>query len=198
LALILQTNNLNEQMKKYQFLSIVFLLCLLTNLANAKMKISSPDFKDGEMIKETNVFNGFGCQGGNISPEVNIVDVPKDAKSLALTIYDPDAPTGSGWWHWIVYNIPTNVALIPANDKRKLFASSIGKSFSVGRNDFGVKSYGGPCPPAGHGIHHYILTVYALSVNKIDLPGSASAALIGYNINANTIEQASINAVYKR
>ncbi len=185
-------------MKKLQLLVAICSLCLLSGVANAKMKISSPNFKEGEMIKEVNVFNGFGCSGKNISPEINISEVPKDAKSLAITIYDPNAPTGSGWWHWIVYDVPASTKTIFSGDKKIAPWVSFGKEGMFGRNDFGTQNYGGPCPPVGHGIHHYILTVYALSVEKLDLPKNASAALIGFNINANTIEQDSITAIYKR
>jgi Raf kinase inhibitor-like YbhB/YbcL family protein len=188
-------------MKKIQLIAVICSLCLFTDLANAKMKISSPDFKEGEVIKEVNVFNGFGCSGQNISPEINIADIPKDTKSLAITIYDPNAPTGSGWWHWIVYNIPAatkNIAAGKGDNKKTAPWVSFGKEGMFGRNDFGTQNYGGPCPPLGHGVHHYILTVYALSVEKLKLPKNASAALIGFNINANTIEQDSITAIYKR
>ncbi len=162
------------------------------------MSITSPDFKEGEMIKEVNVFNGFGCSGQNISPEINISNVPKKAKSLALTIYDPDAPTGSGWWHWIAYDMPTTTKTVFSGREKIAPWVSFGKEGIFGRNDFGTQSYGGPCPPAGHGKHHYILTVYALSVKKLDLPKNASAALIGYNINANIVEKASITSLYQR
>jgi Raf kinase inhibitor-like YbhB/YbcL family protein len=185
-------------MKKFQLLAAVCSLCFFASSANAKMSILSPNFKEGELIKEVNVFNGFGCSGKNISPEISISEVPKDAKSLAITLYDPDAPTGSGWWHWIVYNIPTSVKSIPTNDQTNTFRVSLSKNALFGRNDFGTYNYGGPCPPVGHGKHHYILTVYALSVAKLNVQGNSSAALIGYNINANLIEKASITATYQR
>lgn len=181
-------------MKKFQFLAVICSLCFFANSANA-ISISSSDFQEGKIIKEDNVYNGFGCKGKNISPQITINDIPKDAKSLAITIYDPNAPTGSGWWHWIAYNIPTATKTITAGDVKGL---SFGKGAVFGRNDFGTYGYGGPCPPVGHGRHHYILSVYALSVEKLDLPKDASAALIGYNINANIIEKASITALYKR
>ena len=186
-------------MKKLQLLVTICLFSIFANAANAKMSISSPDFKEGEMVKEANIYNGFGCSGQNISPEINISNVPKDAKSLAITIYDPNAPTGSGWWHWIVYDVPTSTKTIASGQDKEIAPwVSFGKEGMFGRNDFGTQNYGGPCPPVGHGIHHYILTVYALSVEKLNLPKNASAALIGFNINSNTIDQASITAIYKR
>ncbi len=185
-------------MKKLTALAAICSLCCFANLANAKMSISSPDFKDGEMIKEANVYKGFGCNGKNISPQIIINDIPKDAKSLALTVYDPDAPTGSGWWHWIVYNIPSTTKTIFSGDKKIAPWASFGKDAVFGRNDYGTNDYGGPCPPIGHGNHHYVLTIYALNVEKLTLPKDASAALIGYNLNANTVEKASITAIYQR
>jgi Raf kinase inhibitor-like YbhB/YbcL family protein len=185
-------------MKKLTFLAAICTFCFSANFANAAMTISSPDFKDGEMIKEANVYKGFGCNGKNISPQIVINDIPKDAKSLALTVYDPDAPTGSGWWHWIVYNIPSTTKTIFSGDKKIATWVSFGREAVFGRNDFGTYNYGGPCPPIGHGKHHYVLTIYALNVEKLTLPKDASAALIGYNINANVIEKASITAIYQR
>lgn len=173
-------------------------ICFFSNVANAKMSIVSADFKDGEIINEANVFNGFGCTGKNFSPQIIINDIPASAKSLALTMYDPDAPTGSGWWHWIVYNIPPTTKTIFSGDKKIAPWVSFGRNAVFGRNDFGTYNYGGPCPPVNHGKHHYTLTIYALGVEKLDLPKDASAALIGYNINANVVEKASITAIYQR
>ncbi|MES2677449.1 MAG: YbhB/YbcL family Raf kinase inhibitor-like protein [Pseudomonadota bacterium] len=184
-------------MKKFQLLAAICSLYFIVNSANA-MTISSADFKEGETIKEANVFNGFGCQGKNISPQIIINDIPANAKSLALTVYDPDAPTGSGWWHWVVYNIPAKTKTIFSGDVTHSKELSFGKAAVFGKNDFGTFEYGGPCPPAGHGVHHYTLTVYALGVDKLNLPKDASAALIGYNINANMVDKASITALYKR
>lgn len=184
-------------MKKIFIIASAFFL-LSFESAQAEMSISSYDFQDGAMISIKNVFNGFGCKGRNISPQITIKDVPQDAKSLALTMYDPDAPTGSGWWHWIVYNMPTYTKnIFPSNSKMTKVAT-FGPNAVFGRNDFGTFDYGGPCPPIGSGKHHYILTIYALSVDKLSVPSDASAALIGYNINANTIEKASITSYYER
>lgn len=175
----------------------IFALCLASNVANAAMSITSPDFKEGQLILEKNVFNGFGCKGENLVPEFTISDVPADAKSLAITMYDPDAPTGSGWWHWIVYNIDPSTKTVKS-DAMKTKTATFGKNVSFGKTDFGTYNYGGPCPPVGHGKHHYILAVYALKTDKINVPGDATAAMIGFNIKANTIERASITAIYQR
>ena len=160
--------------------------------ATTKFKIESKDIYEGKMLKSAQVYNGFGCNGENKSPQITIKGVPAGAKSLAITAYDPDAPTGSGWWHWIAYNIPVTKTDIASGDK------VISQGVIFGKNDFGSYDFGGACPPIGHGKHHYVFTVYALSVEKLDVPADASAALIAYNLNNNSIEKATITALYER
>jgi Raf kinase inhibitor-like YbhB/YbcL family protein len=142
------------------------------------------------------VFNGFGCSGQNVSPPLKWSGAPSGTKSFALTVYDPDAPTGSGWWHWVVYDIPASVTELAAGA-----GSSGGKlpaGAAQGRTDFGSTGYGGPCPPQGDKPHHYVFTVYALKVDKLDLPSSASAAMVGFSINANKLGSAKLTALYGR
>ena len=151
-------------------------------------------FKDGDKLKIENVFNGFGCTGGNVSPEISWTNPPKGALSFVLTVYDPDAPTGSGWWHWVVYNIP-------ATAKGVAVGAGAGKGLPEGtlqgRTDFGSAAYGGPCPPPGKP-HRYIFTLTALKVAKLEVPADASAALIGFMTNANKLGQAKITLMYGR
>ena len=141
------------------------------------------------------VFNGFGCSGKNVSPPLQWSGAPVGTKSFALTVYDPDAPTGSGWWHWIVYNVPASVTELPlgAGDGGRLPAGAV-----QARTDFGTAGYGGPCPPPGDRPHHYVFTVYALKTEKLDVPANASAALVAFSINANKLASASITASYGR
>lgn len=146
---------------------------------------------------EKQVFNGFGCTGLNISPDLYWENPPKDTKSFAITMYDPDAPTGSGWWHWLVFDIPntvTNLVEDAGNFEKKLLPKDIIQSVT----DFGKAGYGGPCPPQGHGFHTYIITIHALKVEKLNLNATANPALVGYMINANTIEKSSIVFYHKR
>lgn len=142
-------------------------------------------------------FNGFGCSGKDLSPQLNWSDAPKGTKSFAITVHDPDAPTGSGWWHWQIVNIPTTVTELAtgAGSTKQNLAPKGSKQIE---NDYGSRGFGGTCPPSGHGIHHYRFTVHALSVEKLELPANASGALTGYMINANTIESSTIEALYKR
>lgn len=160
-------------------------------------ELSSTDIKANSLLTEAQVFNGFGCTGQNISPELHWKNAPKGTKSYAVTVYDPDAPTGSGWWHWVVYNLPvTTNNLITGAGGEKI--THLPEGALQGRTDFGSYSFGGACPPKGHGKHHYIFTVHALSIEKIDVPTDASPALIGYMIHANRLAKASFTARYGR
>ncbi|MFT4032748.1 MAG: YbhB/YbcL family Raf kinase inhibitor-like protein [Siphonobacter sp.] len=122
---------------------------------------------------------------------------PKEQKVFAIMMYDPDAPTGSGFWHWVVFDIPANVRELVANAGNvKLNLAPKGAIQSI--TDFGIKGYGGPCPPEGHGIHQYIITVFALSTDKLGVDENATPALVGFNIWNHTLAKASIVAYYKR
>lgn len=164
--------------------------------AAGKFKLVSPDIGQGKTIAQDQVFNGFGCKGKNLSPALFWSGAPAGTKSFALSVYDPDAPTGSGFWHWIVYNIPASTESLPAEagdvKKKGMPVGSV-----QGRTDFGTFGYGGPCPPPGKP-HHYYFRVYALKVEKLDVPSDATAALIGFNINANALAKAELMGLYGR
>lgn len=162
----------------------------------AGFTLSSPTIV-GKKLSTAQVFNGFGCTGQNTSPALVWKGVPAGTKSLAVTVYDPDAPTGSGWWHWVVYNLPANAEGLAEGagtaDGTKLPAGAL-----QGRTDFGSAGFGGACPPVGDKPHRYIFTVHALKVEKLEVPADATAALIGYMLNANKLGQASFTATYGR
>ncbi|PHM20194.1 MAG: YbhB/YbcL family Raf kinase inhibitor-like protein [Curvibacter sp. PD_MW3] len=171
---------------------------LASPLAQAKgFKLSSPDIKAGGKMPASFEFNGFGCSGENKSPALKWSGAPKDAKSFAVTVYDPDAPTGSGWWHWMVINIPADVTELPGNAGTP-DSSTLPKGATQSRIDYGVKAWGGVCPPQGDKPHRYIFTVHALKVDKLDVPADATAALTGFMINANSLAKASFTAKYGR
>jgi Raf kinase inhibitor-like YbhB/YbcL family protein len=133
--------------------------------------------------------NSFGCHGGNVSPELHWENAPAGTQAFAVTMYDKDAPTGSGFWHWLVFNIPANVTELPSD------AGNISKNLTPAgaiqtNNDGGAPGYIGPCPPAGP-IHEYIITVYALK-SKIALDKNAGPALVGFYLNGSVLEKASI------
>lgn len=158
--------------------------------------VTSPDFKNGATLTEDQVFNSFGCTGKNISPELQWSGAPAGTKSFAITVYDPDAPTGSGWWHWTVANIPAGTTKLDrgaGNDGGKLPAGAV-----QGRTDFGKPGFGGACPPPGDKPHHYIFTVFALKTDKLELGPEASGAMFGFMTNANALAKAKITATYGR
>lgn len=164
--------------------------------ASGKFTLASPDIAPGARIGAGQVFNSFGCNGNNVSPALTWSNVPAGTKSLALLAYDPDAPTGSGWWHWVVYNIPVDVTSLPAgagDPKKNLMPPGAVQ----GRTDFGTSGYGGPCPPPGKP-HHYYFRLYAIKVAKLDVPADATAALVGFNVNANSLGKAELMGLYGR
>jgi Raf kinase inhibitor-like YbhB/YbcL family protein len=159
----------------------------------APFTLTSSDLKDGGVMAELHVYNGFGRTGKNVSPQLKWSGAPEGTKSFAVTVYDPDAPTGSGWWHWIVLNIPPSVTELAqgASGEGKLPAGALET-----RTDYGKPGYGGAAPPKGSK-HRYIFTVYALKTDKIDLPADASGAMAGFFINANALAKASITVTYE-
>lgn len=138
-----------------------------------------------------------GVGGTNISPGLAWSGAPEGTRSYAITCFDPDAPTGSGWWHWVVFNLPASTTSIAlgAGDKSgsKLPAGAV-----QGRTDFGAPGWGGPCPPKGDKPHRYVFTVHALKTEKIEVPADASAALVGFMIHANRLGKASFTGRYGR
>jgi Raf kinase inhibitor-like YbhB/YbcL family protein len=158
-------------------------------------RVTSSDLTTKGRIAASHVYNGMGCSGQNTSPALQWSGAPAGTKSFAVTIYDPDAPTGSGWWHWMIYNIPATTTSLAAGagNGRNAPAGS-----AEGPTDFGTKGYGGPCPPVGDKPHHYHITVFALKTDKIDVPGNATSAYVGFNLNANKLATARITGLYGR
>jgi len=180
----------------FKFVSVLSLVISIPALASS-LTLSSEDIAHGEFMSKAQEFNGFGCSGSDLSPQLKWSNIPKGTKSFAITAYDPDAPTGSGWWHWQAVNIPVTVTEL-ARDAGSTQQDKMPAGTMQIQSDFGSRGFGGACPPAGHGVHHYRFTIHALSVEKLDLPANASGALTGYMINANTIESSTIEALYKR
>ena len=180
----------------FKLFSVLSLSISASVLADS-LTLSSQDITQGEYMSKTQEFNGFGCSGDDLSPHLKWSTPPQGTKSFAITAYDPDAPTGSGWWHWQIINIPTTVMELPTG-AGNINNNNLPSSSTQIKNDYGIRSYGGACPPEGHGIHHYRFTIHALSVEKLTLPKDASGALAGYMINANTIESSTIESLYKR
>jgi Raf kinase inhibitor-like YbhB/YbcL family protein len=163
--------------------------------SQGRFRVTAPDLVSSGRITAAHVFNGMGCTGQNISPALNWTGAPAGTKSFAVTAYDPDAPTGSGWWHWVMYNIPADATGLQAGAGTGRNAP---RGSQEGNTDFGSKGYGGPCPPVGDKPHHYHFTVYALKVDKLDVPGNATSAMIGFYIHANRLASAQVTALYGR
>ena len=165
----------------------------------ADLVLTSESFQDGDYLASDHALSeayGFGCAGGNLSPQLSWSGAPEDTKSFALTCFDPDAPTGSGFWHWVAVNIPANVASLA------LGAGSAGGSMPAGalqtRTDFGAPGYGGPCPPEGDHPHRYLFTLHAVGLDRLPVEADTSAAVVGFMLNFNTLAKAVLMGLYKR
>lgn len=177
--------------------TLFFVSCSLTHANSAMLKINSTDIAPNATINNKHVFNGFGCTGENISPQVSWSNPPLGTKSYALTVYDIDAPTGSGWWHYVAINIPLTYQELPSGfGAENKF--SVKDGIKQVRNDFGLYKFGGPCPPVDNKAHRYTFTIHALKVEKLEVPESATAALAGYMINQNTIATTKFTGFYKK
>ncbi|HET9869021.1 MAG TPA: YbhB/YbcL family Raf kinase inhibitor-like protein [bacterium] len=161
--------------------------------ASFAMELTSKDAQNGGTFADAQVFNGMGYKGGNVSPEVSWTKGPEGTLSYVLTMYDPDAPTGSGWWHWVVFNIPASKTELPKGFGSKSYKAT--KPIVQSRTDFGKGGYGGPAPPPGPA-HHYIITVYALKVKSLPLKATDSAAMVGFYANANKLDSAAITVMF--
>ena len=159
-----------------------------------EFELTSTMISEGEKLSNSQVFEGFGCEGANESPQLSWSGAPEGTKSFAITLYDPDAPTGSGWWHWNVVNIPANINSVSSNASME---NNLPKEAIEIRNDYGAIGFGGACPPPGE-VHRYVFTVYALGTESLELPENPSNALVGFMIRANAIDSASITAIYHR
>jgi hypothetical protein len=192
-----RTSQWKEEKEMRVFVALVLTALPLTTLAADPFTLQSAEIKPGSTIAEAQVFKGFGCDGGNVSPSLSWKNAPPGTKSFAVTVYDPDAPTGSGWWHWVLFNIPIDVMSLPRGIGNPA-SGQTPKGAIQSKTDFGKPGYGGPCPPTGDKPHRYIFTVYALKVDKIDADENASGALVGYMLNANKLGAATFTAMYGR
>lgn len=160
------------------------------------LTLISNSFKDGDYLGQDHVLSenfGFGCAGGNKSPHLKWDNVPDGTKSFAVTCFDPDAPTGSGFWHWVVANIPASVTELVLDAS----AAGMPEGALQSRTDFGAPGYGGPCPPQGDHPHRYLFTVNAVGTEALEVTADTSAAVIGFMLHFNTIEKATIMGLYK-
>lgn len=173
-------------------------LAALSLAASAQaFELSSPQLRDGQPLSQAQEYQGFGCAGGNRAPALNWKNAPAGTRSFAVTLYDPDAPTGSGWWHWLVFNLPADSQGLPEGS-----GQPGGPALPAGAvqspTDYGQPGFGGACPPPGDKAHRYVLTVHALKVPRLELDEKAMPALVGYMLNANSLGSASLTTSYAR
>jgi len=147
--------------------------------------LTSNDFQDGDTLPDAQVQSR-----GNTSPHLAWSGAPEGTKSFAMTVFDPDAPTGSGFWHWTVANIPADVREIPAG-------GPLPDGAVEGRTDYGAPGFGGAAPPPGHGPHRYVFTVFAVDTERLEVTPENSGAIFGFNLHFHTLAKASITATWE-
>ncbi len=157
--------------------------------------VTSETFRDGQAWGNDQVSGIMGAGGSDVSPQLSWSGFPEETKSFAVTVYDPDAPTGSGFWHWAVANLPASVTELPADagDGSELPGGAL-----TLRNDAGQKRFIGAAPPPGHGPHRYIVAVHAVGVEKLDIPADATPAFLGFNLFQQAIARALIHGTYEQ
>jgi Raf kinase inhibitor-like YbhB/YbcL family protein len=161
----------------------------------ADLTLTSPEIPNGGTIQVAQVANVMGCRGKNHSPALAWSGEPAGTQSFGITMFDPDAPTGHGWWHWTVFNIPAGVHQLGAGAGDAV-STGLPPGAIEGRVDFGYTHYGGPCPPVGSPPHHYEITVYALRVAKLPLDKNAPAPVVSEQLRANALASAQIVGLY--
>ncbi|SOC03314.1 YbhB/YbcL family Raf kinase inhibitor-like protein [Rhodobacter maris] len=175
--------------------ALAALLALSALPAAAEMVLTSPDISEGKTIGEDFIFDGFGCTGPNLSPALSWSGAPEGTNSFILTVYDPDAPTGSGFWHWSLFDLPASTTALPRGIGT---AAALPAGAMAARNDYSQNAWGGPCPPQGDKPHRYIFTVYAMPQEKLGIDETASGAVVGFFAHAAALDHASLTAIYGR
>lgn len=160
--------------------------------------VASTDVQDGQRVAAPHTSGAFGVEGGeDRSPQLSWRGFPAETRSFAVTCFDPDAPTGSGFWHWAVYNIPASVTELPSGAGTP-GSGLLPQGAVTLRNDAGQAGFVGAAPPEGHGDHRYVFVVHALGVERLDLPEGATPAFLGFNLFFNTLARGMIAPVYGR
>lgn len=159
--------------------------------------LTSTDIEDGQILASSQVSGIMGAGGEDISPQLSWSGFPAETKSFAVTCYDPDAPTGSGFWHWAVADIPASVSEL-ASGAGTPGSSDLPQGAITLRNDGGMAGYIGAAPPQGHGPHRYAFVVHAVDVEKLGIDSDATPAVLGFNLFSHTLARAMIVATYQR
>lgn len=184
-------------MKRTHFLVAVALLFCTSSAFAGDFQLTGPSLQANGTLPARHVLNGFGCTGENLSPQLSWQGEPAGTKSFALTVYDPDAPTGSGWWHWLVFNIPSDIHSLAENSGNPE-KDLMPKQAIQAKTDFGTPGYGGACPPAGNPSHRYQFTVWALDVDQLPLTADTSGAMLGFNLRQHMLKKADLTVTYGR
>jgi Raf kinase inhibitor-like YbhB/YbcL family protein len=158
--------------------------------------LRSTDIADGETLATPHLSGIFGAGGEDRSPQLAWEGFPAETKSFVVTVYDPDAPTASGFWHWAVFNIPASVTELAAN-AGDAEGSGLPEGAVTLKGDGGVKQYLGAAPPPGHGPHRYYFVVHALDVDSLDIGADATPAFLGFNLLGHTLGRATLTPVYE-
>ena len=161
----------------------------------ASFTLTSTDIADGEMLSQAQVADSMGYHGANLSPQLSWSGFPPETKSFAVTLHDPDAPTGSGFWHWLVVNLPADVTELSSGVGAVDTTSLPSGAFQL-RNDGGTHGFIGSAPPPGDVPHRYVHTVHALDVNHLDVDVDSSPAIAGFNLRFHAIARAQLVAVF--
>ncbi|MBQ8847911.1 MAG: YbhB/YbcL family Raf kinase inhibitor-like protein [Candidatus Gastranaerophilales bacterium] len=172
------------------YLGGVIMSCALDKVEENIFRVISKELKHNDTLPNAQVLNAYGCNGGNVSPELSWINVPNNTKSFAIVCHDPDAPKENGWYHWLVVNIPNTYTSIKQGEKIKESLETI--------TDFKTTGYGGACPPVGHGIHHYHFTVYALDVEKLDVKQNEKPTEVEKKIISHAIAKSTITGLFER
>jgi Raf kinase inhibitor-like YbhB/YbcL family protein len=183
-------------MRALAFGAAIFSAAITGGGAHA-LTLTSPDIEPGARISDEQVASIMGCPGKNISPALSWSGAPEGTKSFALSVYDPDAPTGSGFWHWVVFDIPVATTSLPKNagdPKANLMPAG---AVTV-HDDAGIAGYLGPCPPKGDPPHHYNFQIFAVDVDKLDADANASPAYVGFNLHFHTLAKTTLTGVWGR
>ena len=177
--------------------SFLFFLCWVAGMALPlhALTLTSTSMPPGQRLTLAQVYNDWGAGGKNLSPQLSWKAAPAGTKSFAITMYDPDAPTGSGWWHWVVFNIPPTVTQLPegASGTPQMPMGSI-----ESMTDYGKPGFGGACPPVGDRPHRYVVTLWALNVDSLPLTASTPAAQVGFYLRQHALVQTSLTGIYSR
>jgi Raf kinase inhibitor-like YbhB/YbcL family protein len=157
--------------------------------------LTSTSVTDGQSLSNDQVSGIMGAGGEDTSPQLSWSGFPEETQSFAVTMYDPDAPTGSGFWHWAVFNLPATVTELPAGvgDGSDLPGDAV-----TLKNDAGLTRFIGAAPPPGHGPHRYYIAVHAVKVPKLDVPADATPAYLGFNLFSEAIARAVIHGTYEQ